>query len=78
MFRILFDLPRSSIWHKDLLLDINPYKTLKNVHMKRGLIWGWRTNKKYMFLTPKKRNNIFRFMHKQIKVSDMYTLVDSL
>ena len=26
--------PRSSIWHKDLLFHINPYKTLKNVHTK--------------------------------------------
>ena len=34
MFRILFDIPRSSIWHKDLLFDINPHKTLKNVHTK--------------------------------------------
>ena len=31
-FRILFDLPRSSSWSKDLLLLVNPYKTLKNVH----------------------------------------------
>ena len=30
----MFDLPRSSILNKDLLLHINPYKTLKNVHTK--------------------------------------------
>ena len=29
MFRILFDLPRSSILNKDLLLHENPYKTKK-------------------------------------------------
>ena len=34
MFRILFDLPRSSILNKDLLLHVNPYKTLNNVHTK--------------------------------------------
>ena len=34
MFRILLDLPRSSILNKDLLLHVNPYKTLKNVHTK--------------------------------------------
>ena len=32
------ELPRSSIWNKDLLLHINPYKTLKNVHTKTLLI----------------------------------------
>ena len=34
MFKVLFDLPRSSILNKDLLLHVNPYKTLKNVHTK--------------------------------------------
>ena len=34
MFSILFDLPRSLIWNKDLLLHVNPYKILKNVHTK--------------------------------------------
>ena len=34
MFRILFDIPRSLIWNKDLLLHVNPYKTLENVHTK--------------------------------------------
>ena len=34
MLKILFDLPRSSILNKDLLLHVNPYKTLKNVHMR--------------------------------------------
>ena len=34
MFRILFDLPKSSIWNKDLLLHVNPNKILKNVHTK--------------------------------------------
>ena len=34
MFRILFDLPRSSVLNKDLLLHVNPYNTLKNVHTK--------------------------------------------
>ena len=28
MLRTLFDLPRYSIWNKDLLLNVNPYKTL--------------------------------------------------
>ena len=37
MFRILLDLPRSSILNKDLLLHVNPYKTLKNVHTKLAL-----------------------------------------
>ena len=32
MFRILFDLLRSSILNKDLLLHVNPYVTLENVH----------------------------------------------
>ena len=34
MFRILFDLPRSLILNKDLLLHVNPCKTLKKVHTK--------------------------------------------
>ena len=34
MFRILLDLPRSLILNKDLLLHVNLYKTLKNVHTK--------------------------------------------
>ena len=40
MFRILYDLLRSSIWKKDLLLHVNHYKTLKNVHMKASLVMG--------------------------------------
>ena len=40
MFRILFDLPRSSILNKDLLLHVNPYKTLKNVHTIQFFIAG--------------------------------------
>ena len=36
VFRILFDLPRSLIWNKYLLLHANPYKTLKNVNMKES------------------------------------------
>ena len=34
MFRMLFHLPRSSILNKDLLLHVNPYKTINNVHTK--------------------------------------------
>ena len=37
MLRILFDLPRSSICNKDLLLHVNPYKTLKNEHKKNDV-----------------------------------------
>ena len=37
MFRIVFDHPRSSILNKDLLLHVNPFKTLKNVHTKVGV-----------------------------------------
>ena len=43
MFRELFDLPRSSVLNKDLLLRTNPYKTLKNVHTKIR-IWIWNTH----------------------------------
>ena len=38
MLRILFDLPRSSVLNKDLLLHVNPSKTLKNVHTKPGIV----------------------------------------
>ena len=37
VFGIFFHLPRSSIWNKDLLLHVNPYKTSKNVHTKAPL-----------------------------------------
>ena len=40
----MFDLPRSSILNKDLLLHLNPYKTLKNVHMKNLLAFKAKLN----------------------------------
>ena len=35
MFKNSFWSSRSSSWNKDLLLHVNPYKTLENVHTKQ-------------------------------------------